>query len=734
MKIYLLGKWPILLVTSYCLLVTIAYAQEKKDESIIVNGDIVEYSTDAKEVTASGNVSVMYKGSKLTCQKLTVNTQTKDALAEGNARLEDAKGVVEGTKMFYNFQTKVGTIIDSQFRANPYFGKAEKTEKVSDSEFIAKRGYFTTCNYDKPHYRIKSRKINVFPDDKIQSKDDVFYLGSVPLAYLPKYNHSLRDPIMHVQLMAGKKKDWGPYTLSAWRYNLTDNISGRIYADYRSKLGVAEGFGANYKSEEFGKGDFKYYYMQERSRWFDEGVPAEFQRYFIRWRHKWVIDERTDLVSEYYKIVDSKMAIHGSQYNLLKDYFYREYEKDSQPLSYTSLHHVFNYGSLDFLMQKRTNRWYNPGYLEKLPEIKYTLSSLPIGGSQFYINNDSSIGSFNKKNTSTMTPTANDTNPDAHVNRFDTSNKLSLAMKAAFINLTPFVMIRQTFYDHRVSTSTIAPRNIFYSGLDMSTKFYRLFNISSNFLGLDINGLRHIITPTVGYSFNHEPSVLASKLRQIDGVDSLSRSNSASLGLTNKLQTKRDNKSYDFLNFNITSNYSFINPTTSARRGGGLSDFLFDLELIPYSWMRIDADATYTHSGDRSDPKYNHFSNANYDIAFNWGKDRSFGVGQRYQIKGGNDITYNLKWRLNPKWRVSAYQRYYRGHEVSKARGLREYEYSVSRDLHCWTWDLTYNVKRGYGDTIWFVFTLKAFPEMQFNFNKDYRAPKTGSQAPELVR
>jgi len=733
MKIYRLQKLPILLVTSCCLLVTIAYAQEKKDESIIVNGDIVEYSTDAKEVTATGNVSVIYKGSKLTCQKLTVNTLTKDAVAEGNARLDDTQGVVEGTKMKYNFQTKTGIIMDSQFRANPYFGKAEKTKKVSDNEFIAMRGYFTTCNYDNPHYRIKSRKINVFPDDKIQTKEDTFYVGRVPLFYVPQYNHSLKDPIMHVQLTPGKNKDWGVYTLSAWRYSLTENVSGRIYFDYRSRKGVAEGFGANYKSEQFGKGDFKYYYTQERDHTLtkENRNPRIFQRYLIRWRHKWVIDKQTDLTSEYYKITDSKMAIQGAKYNFLKDYFFREYEKDSQPLSYTLLHHSFNYSSLDVLIQKRTNRWYNPGYLEKLPEIKYTLSSFQIAESPFYMSNDSSVGNFNKKNTSTMTPTTNSTTlatTDVHVNRLDTSNKLSLPMKVAFVNFTPFVMDRVTLYDKKINGSSVSPRTIFYSGTDMSTKFYRIFNVRSNLLGLDINGLRHIITPTVGYSFNHEPTITNDKLKQIDGVDSINRSNSASLGLSNKLQTKRDNQSVDFLDFNVTNSYSFINPETQARRGGGLSDFLFDLKLLPYSWMRIDADATYTHSGARSDPKYHHFSNANYDISFDWGKERSFSVGQRYQLKGGNDISYDLKWRLNPKWKFSAYQRYYRGHETNKARGLREYEYSISRDLHCWTWNVTYNVKRGYGDSIWFVFTLKAFPELQFDYRKEYRTPKTGSQ------
>jgi hypothetical protein len=673
---------------------------------------------------------------KLTCHKLTVNTQTKDAEAEGDARLDDKQGVIEGTKIKYNFQTKTGIIIDSKFRSNPYFGKADKTQKISDNEFIARKGYFTSCNYDNPHYRIKSRKINVFPGDKIQTRDDTFYFGRAPLFYLPQYNHSLREPIMHVQLMPGKSKIWGPYILSATRYKLTDNMSGRIYFDYRTKLGVAEGFGTSYTAPQFGKGDFKYYYTQER----DHTLPKEnrnpriFQRYLIRWRHKWVIDEQTDLTPEYYKIVDSKMAIQGSQYNFLKDYFFREYEKDTQPLSYVLLHHSFNYSSLDFLMQKRANRWYSPGYLEKLPEIKYTLSSFQIGESPFYIDNNSSVGNFNKKNTSTMTPTANDTNPDAHVNRFDTSNKLSFAMKVAFLNLTPYVMSRQTFYDHRAVTSTIAPRTIFYSGLDASTKFYRIFNVKSDFLGLDINGLRHIITPTIGYAYNHEPTVLSNKLRQIDGIESINRNNSASLGLSNKLQTKRNNRSVDVIDFNVTSSYSFINPETSARRGGGLSDFLFDLKLLPYSWMRIDADATYTHSGPRSDPKYNHFSNAGYDINFVWEKERSFSVGHHYLIKGGNEITYNLKWRLNPKWKFSVYQRYYRGHETNRARGLREQEYAISRDLHCWIWDITYNVKRGYGESIWFVFRLKAFPELQFEFNQDYHAPKVGSQSAAVVR
>jgi lipopolysaccharide assembly outer membrane protein LptD (OstA) len=701
------------------------YAQEKKEEPIIVNGDTVEYSTDAKEVTATGNVSVTYKGSKLTCQKLTVNTQTKDAEAEGNARLDDKKGVVEGTKIKYNFQTKTGTIIDSKFRANPYFGKADKTEKISDTEFMAKRGYFTSCNYDNPHYRIKSRRINVFPGDKIQTKDDIFYLGRAPLFYLPQYNHSLKDPIMHVQLMPGKKKDWGPYMLSAWRYKLTDNVSGRIYFDYRNKLGVAEGFGANYTTQQFGKGDFKYYYTQERSRFFNEGVPAEFQRYLIRWRHKWVIDKQTDLTSEYYKIVDSKRIIAGTQYNLLKDYFFREYEKDAQPLSYILVHHVFSYSSMDFLMQKRINRWYSQE--EKLPEIKYSLPSLQLGETPFYFDNSSSYVNYNYK-YNVPAPAADDTSTrrDVTYNKFDTTNKFSLPTKIAFINFTPFISGQEAYSDNDKNNYGATSTIVFSTGSDASTKFYRLFNIKSNFLSLDINNLRHIITPSIAYSYS-KSSIMPSSKARFGGGATTAAGSSASLTLSNKLQTKRKGQSIDLVDFNATTSYA-IKPKTEDKRGSSLSDFLFELKLLPYSWLRIDADTTYKHT-DRYSANYRHFSNINYDINFDFGKERSFAVGQRYLRKGGNEITYDLNWRLNPKWRFSIYQRRNIGHDPTLKRGLREQEYSISRDLHCWTWDITYNIKRGYGESIWFVFRLKAFPEIEFEFDQQYHQPKPGSQS-----
>ncbi|MFA4993414.1 MAG: hypothetical protein WC571_05550 [Candidatus Omnitrophota bacterium] len=723
----------------------LSYAADSKESPIIINGDNVEYSADNKEVVATGDIEVIYKGSKLTCNKLKVNMQSKEGLAEGNARLEDENGVVTGEKIVYDFANKTGVIYNADFRANPYFGKAKKVEKVSDSEFVSKGGYFTTCNFDHPHFRMASKKISMFPGEKVQSKQTTIYLGAVPVVYLPRFNYSMKEPFMHVQVEPGTRKDWGPYLLSAWRMNLTDNVSGKAFLDYRNKLGWAEGFEMNYVKTPFGKGDLKFYYTLETPPDQPTGPPkSDYNRYFTRWRHKWDIDERTNLSAEFFKITDQRRkedTSYPNTRNFLQDYFFREYEKDSQPLSYALFHHAFNYSSLDVLLQMRTNKWFDQ--IEKKPEINYNLPSLQLGETPFYFENSTQFGVYNKREDITTPSHPIPTYTEANVTRLDTTNKFSFPTKISFIQFKPFVSSRQTFYNRGANGQAGIIRTVFYSGADMSTKFYRIFNVNSNFLGLDVNGLRHIITPTIGYLYTHPPTIPISNIKQIDAtIDGINRGNTATLGLSNKLQTKRKGQSVDFVDFLITTSV-VLDPKTGDNailtpRGGeslkdNFSDILFKLKILPYSWIRFESDATFSHSDHSiTNENYNKFSLINYDLSFDFAKERSFTIGQRYERKGSNEITLGLKWRLNPKWKFGIYERFNLKNSKNGSSGLdygfQEQEYTLTRDLHCWEMDITLNKKEISGTTIFCLFRLKAFPENEFGFDQSVTEKKSGAQ------
>ena len=734
-----------------------------RSQPMTINGDNVEYSADSQEVTASGNVEIISGDTRLTCKKLTVNTRTKEGRATGGVRIEDGKGVIEGEEVTYNFETKAGTILDAQFRASPFFGRARKIDRENENEFVAHYGFATTCSFDHPHYRIGSKRMNVIPNQLIQTKDDFLYLGPFPVAYVSRFNQLFDKPVMHVSVLPGKRKDWGYYLLSEWTQNLHKYVDGRFYLDYRSKVGWAEGLGLNLNKSPIGSGDLKYYYTAESSGDYpnrqNAGYKSSYQRYLLRFRYKWDIDKMTNVVSEVYKIGDQKRKRVDQNVNFLQDYFYREFEKDSQPLNYALFHHSFSYSTLDILFQKRTNHWFDQ--VDKLPEASYVLPSIQLGETPFYFDSNSTFTTFNKK--ATTSPTSPD---DLTVSRLDTTNKLSVPMKVAFLWFSPFVKVRETVYDKGADGRALPARATFYYGADLSTKFYRVFNIKTNLLGLDLNALRHVITPTIGYSYNPEPTVSANKLKQIDGIDLLASSNVVNLGLSNKLQTKRKNKdgkeySVDLVDLDITTAYAFaprvvygitpvllynntfVNESDPAKKNklsnSTLTDIFFKLKVLPYSWLRIEADATYKRSGVTGDPdyeNYNRFSTVNYDINFDLAPERSFGLGQRYARKGQNQVTASFKWRINPKWKFSYYQRYnLKGYtdtsvnpyaEVGKCS--LEQQITLTRNLHCWDVDLTWGNKKNSGATIYLMFRMKAFPENEFGFDQSYNEPRSGAQ------
>jgi hypothetical protein len=698
-------------------------AEEEKPVSkpvpqpITLNGDTVEFDASSNEATATGNVEIIFKDTKLTCQKLVVNTQTKECRAEGNVRLAEKQGIIEGQKIVYNFITKTGIIYDAKFMSNPFFGKAERMEKVSPDEFIARRSYVSTCSYDKPHYKLMTGRVNFFPGKKVNLTDTTMYVNKAPVLYMPEYNHNFDDPWMRLPISPGSSKDWGAYVLSAYRYNLNKNLKGLLMLDYRSKLGTAGGVLANYDTEFFGKGDFKVYYTQERQ---DEATrlpadPKHYQRYFTRLRHKWDINERTNIVGEYYQISDQKNKIKGPGISFLRDYFQREYERDEQPLTYALFHQSYSYSALDVLMQVRNNHWFDQQ--NKMPELKYTMPNVRMGNSRFYFNSTTTSGVYNSK----ASP------KDITVSRFDTVNQFSYPLKVSIFEFRPNVGSQETVYDKGANGQSHVVRTMFKAGADISTKFYRVFNVKTNIFGLDINALRHIITPTANYYYNHTPTVPASNLKQLDGLDALTGSHYVSIGLQNKLQTKRKGVSVDLVDFLVTTSYN-IKPKTGEKRGSSFQDFYFQLKVLPFSWMRLESTANYKHSGARDSVGYNSFNDVNYDLYFDLGRERSVGLGQRYQLKGGNEITFNLNWRLNPKWRFSMYQRRNVGHQPGLPRGIREQEYTISRDLHCWQMDFTFNRKKWEGNTIWLIFRMKAFPELEFGFDQSYKEPQSGSQ------
>ncbi len=691
----------IYLFISVCI-VSIGFAQEVK-QPYIVKGDKIEYAQEENVVVIEGNAVVIYTGSKLTADKIIYNNVTNDARAQGNVRLVFESGILTGENVVYNFVSKVGYVQNANLYADPFFLQAPIIDKIDDNEFGMKRGYFTTCNHDKVHWRIKSKKIDVYPNDRITAKGSIFFIGNIPLFYFPRFTQNLKENVLRVQVEPGYSKDWGMYLLTAWRYYVSENLMGRIHVDFRERKDVAVGVDAKYDTVKYGKGILRSYYMHERDanrdhfwqKWTDEDSLGadETERFRVQLRHIWDIDDTAQFIAEYNKLSDD---------TIIKDYFYeQEYEQEETEDTYLQLTKNFRYSTLSAYLNKRVNRF--ESITEKLPELKLDTSSFKILDTPFYVKNNTTASYLHSTNAHS--------DIDDEIKIVDTYSEISMPFKLLFFELRPYFGSRQTYFSKDVDGGSISPRVVNYNGISLNTRFYRVFDLVTDFAGFDINRLRHIISPTIEYSYTHDPTIGPDRLAEL-GNDNIEKSKVITLSLENKLQTKRNNKSVDLVRFILDGTYD-LTPKKKRR----LSDVSADLEIIPYDWLEFDADAGY-------DTREHWFKTVNFDLTAKPFDRWSASIGHRYERKGTKELTTSLEYRLNPIWKFRTYQRY-----QFATSDLLEQEYGITRDLHCWLMDINYNVNRSKGETIWVVFRLKAFPETEFGFEQDHHTPKAGSQS-----
>lgn len=674
--------------------------------AVEINGDQMEYSITQSKVVALGNVVVKRADTTLMCDRIEFDRSQNIGVAEGHVVLLRGNSRLTGDKLIYNFSTMKGDFVEAKITSDPFYGAGKQISKEGEKHIVLKDGYITTCDLDHPHFKLKAKKVDIYQNEKAVARNMTLVFGKIPVFFFPKYVQDLRHKKPIFTITPGYEKDWGSFALSKWRHYWNDNVHTILHLDYRSRLGFGEGVDLDYNTSRFGTGFMKAYYTQQRlsdRKFFvdfsdNNDVPVvEKERFKGEWRHKWDIAPGTRAVWQYYKLSDA---------DFLKDYFEREYDKDSNPSTYFLLTKGFaRAGTLSFRSDTRVNQFVSA--VNRLPEINYLLPANKILGSGFY-----GKSNLTYSNLAKLEP-----KPSAHryeTMRFDADNEISYPFKVKFIELRPFVGGQGTYYSKTLEKSdNNTTRGIFKTGADLSTKFFRVYDVKTNWLGLDINRLRHVVTPSVAYFYTHDPSIESSKLVNFDAIDTLVRSHGMTFGYENKLQTKRLGKSADILRFLVSSNFYLKEDT----RKGGFNDVTTKADFKPNKWITLYSESEY-------DTIEEHLNFANYDVYINEPANKwSLSFGKRYDRQVDDQITSQLNYQVNRKWYLEVYQSW----DIDKGRN-KEQQYSFVRDLHEWQMKLAFNHKRNDGDAIWIIFTLKEFPDMAINFNTGFNRVKAGAR------
>ena len=635
---------------------------------------------------------------------------------------------------------------------DPYQIAGAKIDKVSEGYYTVDEGYMTTSDWDEPDYRVSARRMDIYENDKAIIHGMKVYLGKVPVMYLPYFVQDLKNrPI--ITFVPGEKKNFGLFLLTTARFQATPEVKVTLHADVRERAGFGEGFDVNYNTPSFGRGLVSAYYADENqiaghhlwdennSQGVKRGPTTHHELYRIIWRHRWQVDKDTDVVLQYYKIHDYDLV---NNY-FLKTYFPRDYQQNANNSNldtYFLLTHVMPHGTLTFNVDtSRENRPIRG--VERIPEMTYTLNNQQIGKTGFYA-----------KSTDTLSDLSYQDYPktfNQKTLRFDSNNDINHPFKVGFIQFNPHVGGEETYYSR---TADIAESNIirgmFRSILDMSTKFYKVWDYHSDFAGINIDGLRHVVTPSVTYLYQARPTFPSSRLDQFDpAIDDLYRIHQFELGLENQIQTRRNGQIVDLLRVLVSTNFGLKGTTVGppaqiiglgATGRRGFNPYDSQLDFNPTGWLTIHNDNEYDfHEG--------HWDSENFDGEIHC-EGWAFALGNRYTRTESDQITTEFDYTINPKWKFKVYNTFpvtqatttnssladiyaipTAANMIGNSTSARENEFVLTRDLHEWEMDLSIDKQEKQGTTFFIMFRLKASPDMKFNLlQSSFQPSKPGAQ------
>ena len=727
--------------------------------AVQINAKQMSVSPERKIAIAEGDVEVLTDQSLLRADHVTLFTDTHDVYAEGHVWLADGAQVFRGEMVHYNLKTKKGRFLQGTIASPPWYEHGRSVEHIAEGVYRVTPGYITSCDQEPPHFKFLGRSATVFAEDKIARVRNVaLVVEKVPFLYFPWL--SVADRHMPFFIIPGKKKPWEQFVLMGYRYEWPEGQKGTIHLDWRRAFGWGTGLDHQFESERFGAGLFKVYYNDEpniRRPKLELPKGAEINRYRVLWRHNWhPLPDTTVLTNiQKYSDIDFRREL----------LFREEFVEEESPDSFISS--VTNAGeyTLSTLIRKRVNRFQTVD--EAFPELTFDVNSKRIGDTELFAESSFDVANFQTKRAHS--------DNDTDVVRVDWFQQLKYGLNLFRpILVTPRVGVRQTFYNKDKQGGIERPdgkRDLisgqFSMGADASLKLFRIFPVTTNLLGLDINWLRHVVTPTVGYTYIHPPTVPNEILNFAQASGPTSQ---CSFGFEQKWQTKRkvagkrNPKSVDLARGLVSLPYTFRG--NGNKQGGRLGDWAFDIELYPWPWMRFETDWSYPSHfvrGSRDAP----LTAWNMDLVIVGGKGEVkvqdapeiqapkrevfqagpkgelvellmpagqwyLGLGHRYSQNDKTEDVLQFDWRFSKKWELSTLHRF-TWKEVANGskrfNNLREVQYILRRDLHDWIAEAVYRVDREFGEELFFTLTLKAYPRIPIELEDSYHQPKIGSQS-----
>ncbi len=609
-----------------------------------------------------------------------------EAYAEGNVIIYQNEVEMRGRRIYFDIARNQALILEgsltaySRAREVPMIYRAKKIRMYARDYLTIEKAQMTSCDYARPHIWISSTsgEVSGLGDERVATTyNNVVFLEGIPIFYWPVFSKRLKSseiPLRSVRVSSSGR--FGTRLITVWDlydFGIYENTWSDLYLilDFMSKRGV--GVGLDFKYTKPGSyGFITGYILNDSAPEIGRPLRDNDLRGRFRWQHRQYLPHNLQLDLEYHYISDR---------NFLREFFREEFEEDREPSSYAYLKWQDNIYAITLLERLRANPFQTQ--IEYSPQIVgHVIGQSFLGDRLTYFNRTEFSNVRNR-------PDHLLTGVESHrVVRADTRNEIYWPMHWSIFNVDPFVGFRLSAFDD--SPSGGVGRSALTYGARINTYLYRNYEYESDLL--NIHGLRHIIIPELNYTrvfgVNNPPS----ELYQMDEIETVTDESVFSLGIRQRLQTKRQVRSgpekailyvpQELALFDLEVDF-FTNPERD-NRGEPWGNIRFDTAFYATNRVSVILDGEYN-------PSESNFEVVNIGLFIDHSPKFNFYVGNRFsRLTKGNNFIFKTEYEIDPKWKIA----YYLQHDF-EANALISSRLAIQRVLHCWLAEIAIEKEEG---------------------------------------
>ena len=640
--------------------------------------DEIHYDYKANQYVAIGNVTITKQDKKLSADYVRFDQKDMKAFADGHAIMTAGQDILTGSSMEMDLNAETGTIYNGTIflQENHFYIKGDKLKKVGKDSYTADKASITTCDGDRPAWKITGRNLKITIEGYGFVKHAALWAKKIPVLYTPflvfpvklKRQSGLLPPQLGYSDRKGTEYNQPFY----WAINQSSDAT--FYAHHMGRRGEKLGLEYRYILDEKSKGTLMYDFLNDRKvddgsfdsskNWGyedDDVLRPNSDRYWFRMKHDQALPFEffakldIDIVSDQDYLQEFKSGYTG--FSETSAYFLKTFGRDLDDYNDPVRVNRFNLNRIWSLYSLNAElRWYDNVIIRRQEETDTTLQKLPliefdgarqrIYSSPFYFDLDSEYTYFYRED-------------GPRGQRIDAYPRIYLPYNFNnYFTFEPSVGLRGTVWhldkeEFSPSDEKTLYRGIYDTKLDLFSEVYRIYPGIGNYL----DRIKHTVRPQIVHDFI--PELNQDKYPSFDELDRITKQNLVTYSITNTFTSR--SKIYEqnidsslkeeisspisytynqFLRFKLQQSYDINKEKEDDPEP--FSPIFGELDITPVRYFSIDADANWSHYDRR-------FRSHNVAATF-WDKrgDRLF-VEHRYSTNSVESIYTDFLFKVSDK-------------------------------------------------------------------------------------